>query len=128
MTDSCVFGSLSLSGSVLAFIFGVGSGCSLGLLSTVLLAKAIGQNVFCAVVPFALLHIAVFNAALTMVARMRLEFESLCWRKLEKMLPLFLVMLFNTLRHTQPLTIIGGVNMSLFCFLLHDKVKMKGCF
>ncbi len=64
MTDSCVSGSLSLSVSVLAFLFGVGSGCSLGLLSTVLLAEEIEQNVFCAVV----LHTAVFNAALTMVA------------------------------------------------------------
>ncbi len=46
----------------------VTSGCSLGLLSTVLLAEAIGQNVFCAVVPFALLHTAVFNTVLTMAA------------------------------------------------------------
>ncbi len=128
MTDSSAFGSLSLSGSVLAFLFGVGSGCSLGLVSTVLLAEAIGQNVFCAVVPFALLHTAIFITALTMAIGMNLEVAEL---ELENLFPGLLInplsITFNTLRHAQPLTIIGAVIMCFWVFGLQDSENKELC-
>lgn len=127
MTDNSAFGSLSLSGSVLAFLFGIGSGCSLGLLSTVLLAEALGQNVFCAVAPFALLHTAVFITALTVAVGMDVEIAEL---ELERLFPGLLnnplSATFNTLRHAQPLTIIGAVIMSLWVFGLRDEELCLG--
>lgn len=42
-------------------------------MSTAILAEAIGQNILSAVVPFELLHTAVFNTVLTVAAGIKLE-------------------------------------------------------
>lgn len=79
-------------------------------MSAVLLAEAIGHNVISAVVPFALLHTAIFNTALTVAVEMKVEMVKHKIKKLSSdWLTNLLSKAFNTLRHAQLLTITGAV-------------------